>query len=373
VQIATDRRPLVSAPATESLEEMAFRYGRSYDAYLATEPDRQVFRSHDRRGAVAYVQRGRYLYASGGLLAGPEAQGPLLEELVAYADRAGLVPAFFNCHDDEVPLFREHGFQVTKCGEEALVDLRVRTWQGKEFEWVRRQSNYCRRQDVRVDECHERLMPQARWHALIAELTAVSAASLATKPQRAEINFLEGRFTPEQMGRRRLFIARAQQGRGRVEGFLVCHPCLDGARWVFETYRHRPDAVRGVCAFLMHEAMRTLETDGARSVSLCLVPGLRCRQPLPGDSALARWSLVVGTKYFGMIHDTAGMYHFKSRFRPRFENRYVCVRPRITLAWAWGLVRMLGVLRLDPRVVVADSLGRWRKRKTRKTLKALTH
>ena len=47
-----------------------------------------------------------------------------------------------------MPLVSLAGFQATKWGEEALVDLPDCTWSGKDYEWVRRQSNYCRRQGL---------------------------------------------------------------------------------------------------------------------------------------------------------------------------------------------------------------------------------
>ena len=83
-------------------------------------------------------------------------------------------------------------------------------------------------------------------------------------------------------------------------------------------------------------------------VSLCLIPGIGC-EPLPGDSPLARHGLSIGSKYFNFIFDTAGLYHFKSRFRPRFETRYLCADPRITLGSGWSFIRLLGVLNLNPR------------------------
>jgi phosphatidylglycerol lysyltransferase len=319
---------------------------------------------------VAFVRAGRFVYTSGGLLAPAGERRALLAEFVEHADRAGCVVSFFNVPEDEVAIFREAGFQVTKWGEEAIVDLAARSWQSGAFAWVRRQSNYCRRRHVAVEECHWQLLSPRNWQATIAELLAVSSVHLAMTPQRREMRLLEGRFMPEQLGRRRLFIARAENGRGRIEGFLVCNPLVNGRRFAFETYRHCCDAVRGVSAYLMHQAMIRLAEDGVESVSLCLIPGLACDKPLAGDSRMARLGLVWGTKYFGMIVDTAGMYHFKSRFRPRFEARYICVRPKITLAWSWTLIRLLGVLKLHPLLMARDALARLRKRSARKTMSA---
>jgi phosphatidylglycerol lysyltransferase len=353
-------------PAHE--EDYAFRYGRTYDSYLATEPGWGYFWSRDHRGVVAVARKGSYLHVSGGLLAAPEDKESLLAEVVQHAAQRRLVLTFFNIPEDELPLFLRFGFQATKWGEEALIDLASCTWSGGAYEWVRRQSNFCRRQGLVFSECRREQIPPAQWEDLLAEIAEVSALFLADKPQASEIPILESNFDPRNLGRKRIFVARADGGTGRIEGFLACNPCQNGATWTLETYRQRPDAVRGTIPFLMHQAMQALKGEGVQHASLCLIPGLRCHEPLPGDSAMARWGLVVGTQYFGVLFDTAGAYHFKSRFRPRFENRYLCVRPKVTLSSAWAFIRLLGVLQLDFGKLYGRLTTRWRKREARATL-----
>jgi phosphatidylglycerol lysyltransferase len=361
----TFHRPLL-ADDRSRLEALAFRYGASYDSYLAAESDRQVFWTRD--GAVAYVRDRHYVHIAGGLLAAADAKASLLAEIVRWADREQLVLTFYNLTDDDLPLVRNAGFQVTKWGEEALVDLTACTWLGKSYEWIRRQTNFCRRQRVVVRECNPLRMPEREWDRVAAELVEISQALLGHKPQREEIRFLEGRFDLAHLGRRRLFIAESDCGAGRIEGFLLCNPCLDGSRWAFETYRRRPDAIRGTMPYLMHQAMQRLQEEEVESVSLCLVPGLRCETPLPGDSPLARWSMVLATRYFSFIHDTRGMYHYKSRFRPRFASRYLAVRPRLSLGSAWSFVRVLGVLDLRFGNLVRQAAQRLRSAASRRTL-----
>ena len=352
----------------DRLEELAVRHGRNYDAYLVTEPGWEYFWSRGRRGVVAVARQGRYLFSSGGLLAPEEHQPELLAQLVDHAERNRLVLSFFNIGEEQLPLFRSFGFQATKWGEEALVDLPGRTWSGKCFEWVRRQTNFCRRHGLVMKECVREAVSPARWERLIAEVTEVSQLFLDSKPQSNEMRFLQGGFDPQQMGRKRIFIARADEGAGRIEGFLACNPCDDGRTWVMETFRQRPDAVRGTIPFLMHQVMRQLKDEDVQRVSLCLIPGLGCREPLSGDSALARWGLVIGTQRFNLVFDTAGAYHFKSRFRPRFESRYLCVRPQMSLGAAMAFIRLLGVMKVDFGKIFQLAVNRWRKRVSRATL-----
>ena len=135
-----------------------------------------------------------------------------------------------------------------------------------------------------------------------------------------------------------------------------------------ETCRQRPDAVRGTVPFLMHQAMQQLRSEGVQRASLCLLPGLRCREPLPGDSPMVRWGLSLGTGSFNPAYATAGAYHFKSRFRPRFEGRYLCAYPRVTCGTALAFIRLVGALSFDPRRLFALAWERGRKRAARATL-----
>jgi phosphatidylglycerol lysyltransferase len=361
---------LVSRPADRqrSLEEVAYRFGQYYDSYLSTDQGRETFWSRDGRGAVAFVRVGRYLNVGGGLLTSARRRESLLAEVIAAAERCGDAVSFYNVTECDLELFRDYGFQATKLGEEATIDLDDWSCRGKTFEWLRRQVNYCRRQRLRVVELEREDFSATQWHAVLAELADVSAAFLAAKPQAGELRFLDGVFEPHTLGRRRIFVARSETGSGRnggrIEAFLVCNPYRNGAGWAFEIYRRRPDAVRGAIAFLMHEAIQALREEGVRRVSLCLVPGLRAHHSLPGDSLLVRRGLTIGSRYFNFIFDTAGLYHFKSRFRPRFEGRYLCARPAVTLGSAWSLVRLLGVLELDAGKLARVLARRVRRRAT---------
>ena len=63
----------------DAVEEFAFRYGRCFDSYLVTEPDRKHFWSRDRQGVVEALSNCRkYVKISGGLIApdAGEREGP---------------------------------------------------------------------------------------------------------------------------------------------------------------------------------------------------------------------------------------------------------------------------------------------------------
>ena len=92
-------------------------------------------------------------------------------------------------------------------------------WEGKAFEWVRRQSNYCRRQGLVFSEADREALSPADWDGMLRQINEVWPAPLAGKSQAGEIQFLEGSFDPARIGRKRIFLATAEEGRGRDRGY----------------------------------------------------------------------------------------------------------------------------------------------------------
>jgi phosphatidylglycerol lysyltransferase len=330
-------------------EEQAYEFGQTYDSYFATEDGWKRFRAPGLDGLISYRRMGKYFKAIGGLLASDEEKPRLLREFNKLADSFGLLASFYNVTEQDVELYREAGYQVTKWGEEPFVDLQECTWSGKPYEWVRRQTNYCRRAGVTVVEHRREEMDDQAWQALLRQLKELSDSLLATKAHRSEIKLLEGQLEVAGWGRRRVFVAYSHEAGPRIEGFLIALPMIGGRAWSFEMYRHRPDAIRGVVPHLFHEVMVRMKAEGIESVSLCLLPGIGCEDPLPGDCVITRRSLTFGKDRLNFLFDFAGLYHFKSRFRPRYENRYVCSRPRSTMLSILALFRMSGMLTFDAK------------------------
>ena len=350
------------------LEELAYRYGQAYDSYLSTEGKLEQFWSSDRRGVVAYAKIGRYVHVQGGLLAPVEKRQELLREFFQFVEQSGYVATFYNIGESDLPLFRDQGFQITKWGEEPLLDTANLTWSGHEYEWVRRQANYCRRQNAVVTECCRADYSAEDWDELMDEIRGIAAECLSTKPQRGDVRFFNGSVDPPSWDRRRLFVARTDNGAGRIEGFLICLPYDGGQQWAIETYRHRLDATRGVVPFMIHEAVDALKkSEGVQSVSLCLCPAVRYER-LPKDSWIIRRCLQFGFNYASAFFDMPGEYHFKSRFRPRFVRRFICHWPRASVGSMWSTVRLSAALDIDLKKLFRNVWSRFARPKTRRNL-----
>ncbi len=124
----------------------------------------------------------------------------------------------------------------------------------------------------------------------------------------------------------------------------------NGKEWAFETYRKRHTAPRGTIPFLFREVMDFMREEGIEQVSLCLVPGKGVQSDVTthADSRI-RWLLKTWYSHLNFLFNTAGQDFFKSRFRPRYRNRYLCVYPANTLGSFTSFLRTSGAIRPNLR------------------------
>jgi phosphatidylglycerol lysyltransferase len=353
------------ADAMATLERYAYEHGESYDSYLATEDDRQYFWSPGRRGAIGFVRWRRTLNILGGLLAPPKHVEELLTEFLEFARLNGLTVNFINIGRDQAKLFRRHGFIINKCGEELIVRLDRVNWQGKPFEWLRRQENYCVRQHLRVEEIDPASDPEYYREHIVPGLEEVNREHVAETVHGRELVFFEGRFNPWSLHRRRLFVTTDA---GRIVAFVVCNPALAGDMWAIEMYRRRADAPRGVIPYSMLQVLRQLKDEGVPYGSLSSVPFIRCGPPIRSDDL--RFQGACQFFWWGMnwLFDVRGIYHFKTRFRPDSRELYMATYPRMTLESMFSLLFSWELLRISPLKLARHVVEYWLSRPQRAAL-----
>jgi phosphatidylglycerol lysyltransferase len=333
------------AKAVAELERLAFEVGETYDAYLVTEPGREYFWLPDRRGVIGFNRWWKYLQIVGGLIADRQDHEELLDRFHEFIKANRWNATFFNVSRNDADLFRRRGFQIAKCGEEPIVRLDLATWRGKEYEWLRRQENYCKRQGMTCREVVDLESPEYR-EVLAPKLQEMSRVHVADTLHAREMQFFVGRFDALDLGSKRLWVGELD---GEPVGLVVCNPCLGGAMWAVEIYRRLSDAPRGAVPYMMMQAMRKLQEEGVDYASLSLIPLVRVAQPFHrDDSWIFQGVSWFWWRYMNWVFDVHGIYHFKSRFRPHYREMYVAVWPRVTVLSMWALQSAWGLLRFNP-------------------------
>lgn len=352
-------RPVSSLSATEFavFERLAFCHGRCSDSYLAVEQQRHCYLSRDHRAAVSVIPVGRVLHISGGILAPPELHLPVIRRLEAFARKTRRTIACYSLNDEQREVFEAAGWEVSKLGEDTMLSLQDLTWSGKAFEWVRRQENYCRRSGLTSREVPHRELEGPEWNRIQSALLEVQAEDLRDRIYAQEMSLLLGRLEPENLQRRRLFIAE-DSVTGRIQAFVITNPMNGGRGWSMEMYRKRADTPRGTMPFLLKQTIDVFRSENAEEVSLCLIPWKDCHTYRgPRSSLLIRYAMALATRLGGYLYNIKGMTLFKTRFRPRLTNFYVAVTPKTTVLSSLNFLYTVGVFSLSVRNLFRQWLG----------------
>lgn len=321
------------------LEELAYQHACVPESYDIAISDGQMLRSTCGRGVMSVIADGDFWHIAGGILA----PAPLKLEMISWLRDISLshgkTIAVYNVSQTDALRFLEEGFVVNKFGEEPILDLRDLNWSGGKFEWVRRQTNFCTRAGLEIEE----VVNVNQLTSIAETLVEIMAEDLSDRTLDKPLRLLEGEFDPHSLLRRRLFLAR--NATGEIEAFLACSPLDSGRGWAFETYRQRKTATRGVIPFLFRAVIDELKKSGVEHVSLCLVPGRNVKDAMiqSGDWRIEK-TLHLWYHHLDFLFNAKGQDHFKSRFRPNYVDRYLCVAPRNSLRSLWSFLKTTGTI-----------------------------
>lgn len=349
----TQRTQLSTEEWTE-LELLAFQHSASPETYDIMGSSSSLLRTPGNQGALSVLPDGRYWHVAGGLIASPHLKPAIIQWLKQISLQQRRTIIIYSIPTSEVNAYREAGFSVNKFGEEPMLDLGQITWKGGAFEWVRRQTNFCLRAGLIVQE----ITCPVQQKEMSTDLEEILTDDLSERVYSRPLRLLEGEFNPHLLHRRRLFVAR-HEGTGRVEGFLAASPMDGGRTWAFETYRKRSTAPKGTIPFLFRQVIDQLQSEGVSQVSLCVVPGKGVQHDCTKQSnPRIRWVMAFWYKRLNFIFNTAGQDFFKSRFRPRYVDRFVCASPHNSLLAVASFMKTSGALRPNFRNLAQKCFSR---------------
>jgi len=327
------------------LEDSAFTYGLAPESYDVACSEGAMLRTPCGNGILNVHPDGRFWHIPGGMIAHPDLKSQMIEWLKEVSQKQRQTVLVYTVGTEELEQYRQAGYAINKFGEEPILDLGNLTWRGAAFEWVRRQTNFCQRAGLEVVE----IIGTAAQRELATQLDEIHDEDLSDRVYSKPLKLLEGGFDPMTLCRRRLFLARNRDTH-EIQGFMAASPMEGGKAWSFETYRKRQSAPRGTIPFLFREVIDRMQAEGVERVSLCLVPGKGAQHDLtPHSDSRMRWLLATWYRHLNFIFNTAGQDFFKSRFRPRYQDRYVCVYPGNTLGSFVSFLKVSGAVKPNLR------------------------
>jgi phosphatidylglycerol lysyltransferase len=317
------------------LDSWVRRYGTNSNSYVLLEGPKSYFTSPDVDGFLAYQ-----ISAGIALIAGDPvcAPGDARRLLHAFSSAVMRPVGAYQVSPVMLEAFRQAGFADLQIGKEAVFALDQFTLCGGKMELVRAATNKAKRAGVVVSE-HHPFAPGAE--PINAELRDISRDWLKGKGNR-ELGFVLGSLGLEQQSAKRYFIARAENGAGRIEGFIVCEPIFGRSGFYLDVTRRRPDAIRGTMELLTAEILRRLREEGFEMASMGVAP-----LALLDDPDLANHPLLTRLMRFvyqrvNTNYDFKRLYRYKAKYHPHaWEPRYFCFNQRrLSLNMLYALINV---------------------------------
>jgi phosphatidylglycerol lysyltransferase len=322
------KRPALTLPNRGDLEQARAVYqahGGGEFAHLTFMRDKHLFWAADHQAVVAYGSVRNRLVALGSPCGPDAAIDRAILDFRRFADAQDRVPVFYEVLEPDLSRFHDHGFDLFKLGELALVNLDEFSLAGKRWEDLRQAVNRSAKEQLTfeiVDAPHD--------SNLLAQVREVSDAWLLDKGS-AEKRYSLGRFDADYLDWSPLALVRRA---GELIAFAnIVPPYGPNGTASVDLMRHVNDAPRSTMDFLFAKVMLWSQQQGHKSFSLGMAPlsGV-------GDNPYARINerlAALAFRYGNNLYNYQGVRRYKDKFKPDWVGSYLAY-PRGV--WVPGLL-----------------------------------
>lgn len=334
-------QPVLRPPATAAERQRATAIVRSQGctslAKLALLTDKSYCFSPSGESVVAFVQRGRGAIALGDPIGPVSDRAATIQQFLRECQQNDWLPAFYQVLPDSLPLYHQQGLTSVQIGQEAIIDLRTFTLQGKRGRGFRSTLSRLERAGYRFE-----VVPAAETLPLLPELRTVSEAWLK-RMKGPEKRFSVGWFDRDYLSSGSIAIVRSQDG--QIQAFANWVEEFQRNELTLDLIRFLPGAESGTMEFLLVNTILAAQDRGYDSFSLGLsaLSGLdRIEQPNQVEQGLDYLY-----RHLDRFYRFQGLHSFKEKFHPDWQPRY------------WVYPNLAALPSLVVALIRADSGDRW--------------
>lgn len=289
------------------------RHGRSSLARFALLEDKSYYFSPSGQSVIAYVPKGRGAIALGDPIGPPEDGQEAIVGFQQFCNRNDWYPAFYQTLPEYLHLYQSLGFQILQIGEEAIVDLKSFTLEGKSGRNLRTAVNKFTKLGYTVQFYQPPIAIE-----LLKQLRVISDEWLR-HVRGAEKKFSLGWFEDGYLRSSEIGVVYASDG--HIVAFANIVPEYQLNDVTFDLMRHRAETEPGTMDFLFISMLQHFKAQGYNGLNLGLVA-------LSGVGQTKTASrLEKGVRYLyehlNQFYNFKGLYSYKDKFHPHWEPRYL--------------------------------------------------
>ena len=299
-------------------QQIVEQSGHSSLARFTLLDDKSYYFSPSGKTAIAYVSKGRGAIALGDPIGPKEDLAEAILGFQQFCDRNDWQPAFYQTLPENLETYQSLGFQTLKIGEEAVVDLKTFTLEGKAGKNLRTAMNKMGKLGYSTV-----FYPPPIADALLLELRAISNQWLA-HVEGAEKKFSLGWFDDDYL--RDCEIAVVQNKAGQPIAFANIVPEYQTQEATIDLMRHQAEIERGTMDFLFVSMFQHFKELGYEGFNLGLAALSGVGET--GESTRMEKGMHYLYEHLNQFYNFQGLRAYKDKFHPHWESRYI-VFPRL--------------------------------------------
>ena len=310
--------PRAAAADRERVHRLLKVWGRNHISHLAVH-GATSYHWFDEEGCIAYSLRGRVALALGDPIGPPDVAKRGLESFVSYCEGQDWIPAFYQVDSDRD--YRDLAFSLVPVGSEALIETGAFELQCPERRELRYAVKRSEREGARFEFVNGPDALATYWQ----QLRDVSEMWLQSR-RGPELTYSLG--TLSTLTDPDIVVGLAFGRDGRLEAFVSWLPVPARKGWTLDLMRRRPDSVYGSMEALIVRSIGEAAGRGLVELSLGVAPRVIAASE-PSSTA----DRALRAMYWGLdrFQRSRSLHHFKAKFSPRWEDRYLAVPSASTL------------------------------------------
>jgi len=297
----------------ETAAAIAERYGASSLVRMTLFPDKTFFFPPGLDAYLAFRTVGNVAVVLGDPICAPEQVPSAISAFASYCAEMDWTPCYYQVLPDYLEAYRALGYQVLKIGEEGIIDLQRFRLAGAAFKDLRNAVNKLTKAGFEA-----KFWAPPIDEEVLRELREVSDDWLRHMYGR-EKRFSLGWFDPDYL--RECDVEAIVSPEGRIEAFANYVTEYRAPNITPDLMRRRQAAPAGTMDFLFVRAAEHYRELGFQGLNLGL-------SPLAGvgngtGSRMSEQFVRMLYEHFNRFYSFKGLHAFKSKFRPRWEPRFL--------------------------------------------------
>jgi lysyl-tRNA synthetase class 2 len=319
-------RVLPGPEAREDAFDLVRAHGSDTLAFFKLRRDAHYHFTDDRSAFLGYRVANNVMLISGDPVGPPEALPQLVRDACAFAEIRGLHVAALGASKSLMPVYRQAGLRALYIGDEAIVDTRAFSLEGRTIRKVRQSVTRLEAAGYSAEALDfERLDD-----ATLDELDHVSALWRNGAAERGFTMAMDSLRGAAQVGA----VVAARDCDGAIRGFIHLVPSYGRPAMSLSFMRRDRSTPNGLMEFLVVKSIQLLQERGIEEVSLNFAAFGRWLDRPDGrvERTLGRF-VCLGNRFFQI----ESLHRFNAKFAPRWEPRYLVYEgalglPRVGLA-----------------------------------------